>query len=74
MKKLLLLSALFLPVALFAQPQLREDNIDEIVKAMTIEEKAALLAGTGDVSKVPGARRKPDLAVRSSFLAINLLQ
>ena len=32
----------------FAQPQLRADNIDEIVEAMTLEEKAHLLVGADD--------------------------
>ena len=33
--------------ALFAQPQLSKDNIDEVIKAMTLEEKATLLTGGG---------------------------
>ena len=53
-------------VAGSAQPKLRKDNIDEILSAMTLEEKASLLVGgaqaiivngipTGIVSEVPGA-------------------
>lgn len=37
-----------------AQPQLRSDNIDEVLKAMTLEEKASLLVGTGSDNLVPG--------------------
>lgn len=37
-----------------AQPQLRKDNIDEVVKAMTLEEKASLLVGTSPDNLVPG--------------------
>lgn len=32
---------------IFAQPQLSKDNIDEVIDAMTIEEKATLLVGGG---------------------------
>lgn len=35
-----------------AQPQLRPDNIDEVLKAMTLEEKAQLLVGGGNNSFV----------------------
>ena len=53
-----------LPVA--AQPKLTKDNIDEIVEAMTLQEKASLLVGsarmvmvngipTGEANRVPGA-------------------
>nr|MCR5571431.1 glycoside hydrolase family 3 C-terminal domain-containing protein [Bacteroidales bacterium] len=47
MKKILTtlaLAALALPV--LAQPQLRKDNIDEVLKAMTLEEKATLVVGS----------------------------
>lgn len=40
--------------AAFAQPQLRPDNIDEVLKAMTLEEKASLLVGTSSDNLVPG--------------------
>ena len=71
MKKVLFsVLAVTVSAALFAQkaPQLREDNIAEVVKAMTLEEKARLLVGGGydsltiiggvpvrDMQYVPGA-------------------
>ena len=64
-------------VAAFAQPQLRPDNIDEIIKAMTVEEKVDLLIGCGqgytpDV-KFPGtagrSRDIPRLGITSAYMA-----
>ena len=53
--------ALFISINMTAQnaPQLREDNIDEIIKAMTLEEKAKILVGGansffGDAAVVGG--------------------
>ena len=67
MKKIFLIAAAgMMTLSALAQPQLRKDNIDEVIKAMTLEEKATLLVGgaravivdgvpTGTAAKVPGA-------------------
>ena len=67
MKRFFLIAATgLLTMSALAQPKLRTDNIDEVLKAMTLEEKATLLVGgaravvvdgvpTGTAAKVPGA-------------------
>ena len=67
MKRMFLFVAVWLTaVSAFSQPQLRKDNIDEVLRAMTLEEKATLLVGgaravmvdgvpTGVAAQVPGA-------------------
>ncbi len=55
MKKILLtLAALGMAFVAVAQPQLREDNIDEVLKAMTLQEKATLLVGGARAAIVNG--------------------
>lgn len=56
MKRIFAIGALLLgSVAMFAQPQLTKDNIDEVVAAMTLEEKATLLVGSGWGSVTAGS-------------------
>ena len=56
MKRLFLLAAaLCCTHLLFAQPQLRKDNIDDVLKAMTLEEKATLCVGGGWGSMTAGS-------------------
>ena len=85
MKKIMLIAAAGLcGVAAFAQPQLRPDNIDEVIKAMTLQEKVTLLVGgsravnidgvpTGTTDLVPGAagvtRAVPRLGIPQTVLA-----
>ena len=79
-KKSLIISAAALlcsGAAAFAQVQLHADNIDEVIKAMTVEEKVDLLIGCGqsytpDV-KFPGTagrtRDIPRLGIKSAYMA-----
>ena len=55
MKRFFLLAATgLLTLSAMAQPQLRKDNIDEVLKAMTLEEKATLLVGGARAATVNG--------------------
>ena len=85
MKKVLLFAVgALVASAAFAQPKLTADNIDEIINAMTIEEKVTLLVGgsrpitidgvpTGTTNLVPGAagvtRAVPRLGITQTVLA-----
>ena len=65
MKKFFLMTAASLctVAALQAQPQLSKDNIDEVLGAMTLEEKATLLVGTGWGSMVGGLTGSDEVLV-----------
>lgn len=55
MKKLLLLAgAVICTTPLLAQPKLTKDNIDEVLKAMTLEEKATLCVGGSQAAIING--------------------
>ena len=55
MKRLLLFAAaVAATVTAAAQPQLRSDNIEEVLRAMTLEEKATLLAGDTEAVLIDG--------------------
>ena len=55
MKKLIItLGAILCALPLLAQPKLTKDNIDAVIKAMTLEEKATLCVGGARAALVDG--------------------
>ena len=50
---------------MFAQPQLKKDNIDAVLKAMTLEEKATLVVGGGWGSMTAGSLTASDASLVS---------
>lgn len=83
-KIIISIAALISGTMAFAQPQLSKDNIDEVIKAMTLEEKVTLLVGgsrainidgvpSGTTNLVPGAagvtRAVPRLGIPQTVLA-----
>lgn len=78
------IAVLFAALASFAQPKLTKDNIDQVLAAMTLEEKVTLLVGgshaieisgvpTGTTDLVPGAagvtRAVPRLGIPQTVLS-----
>ena len=55
MKRFLLtVAALVVALGAFAQPKLSKDNIEDVIKAMTLQEKATLLVGGARAAMVNG--------------------
>lgn len=71
-KTLLTATAVICGAVAWAQPKLSADNIDEVLKAMTLEEKATLVVG-GRGNSVPGAagatQAIPRLGIPGTVLA-----
>ncbi len=84
MKKILLvIGAALCAVPMFAQPKLTADNVEEVLKAMTLEEKATLSVGLGwgqqlggitgsSTALVPGAAGTTRAIPRLGIPAISL--
>ena len=64
MKKLPFIAATLLcSMSALAQPQLNKDNVEEVLAAMTLEEKATLLVGSGWGSMVGGLTGSDEVLV-----------
>ena len=54
MRRFLTLAAFGMTLCALAQPQLNKNNIEDVIKAMTLQEKATLLVGGARAAMVNG--------------------
>ncbi len=64
-KAFLAIAAFACTLSLMAQPKLRKDNIDDVLAAMTLEEKATLVVGGGWGSMTAGSMTASDASLVS---------
>lgn len=69
MKGSVIMLTLLMSSALQAQVKLRKDNIDEVIRAMTLEEKVNVVLGVGDEGVWRHYKTKPTLIVRGQACA-----
>ncbi len=62
----LVLGTVLCAVSMYAQPKLTADNVEDVLKAMTLEEKATLCVGQGWGQQIAGLTGGRPLKIRKA--------